>query len=236
MTDPHEGAPTSPFPGVDAVVFDLDDTLIDWWGSVERCLGAFAGPEVISALQAHCREHLWEFRPGSADVWHRNTWALHHHRHDVWPVALAGLDPAERSLLLQRFEDELWVGFFPDTLPALDRLADAVRLAVLSNNQLLPDEVERLRLLDRFELAHAAPPEFPKPHPVPFRRMADALGVPIERCVYVGDSVRTDVLGAHEAGMRAVWLNRWHDAWPERPAGIGMVASLAELPELLSAP
>jgi HAD superfamily hydrolase (TIGR01549 family) len=221
------------WPGIDAVVFDLDDTLIDWWGSIERCVREFADDHVIGALQQHCRTACWEFRPGSNDVWHRNTWALHHHRHEHWPAALAFLDPADRDLLLKRFEEELWVGFFPDTVPTLDALLDDVRLAVLSNNQLLAHEVERLRLHDWFELAVSAPHEAPKPDPRPFLETAAALGLTPDRCIYVGDSVRTDVLGAHGAGMRAVWLNRWHDAWPERDPVIAEITTLADLPALL---
>lgn len=223
----------APLAGTEAVIFDLDDTLIDWWGSIERCLGEFADDEVVAALQQHCRTVCWEFRPGSLDVWHRNTWALHHHRHEHWPAALPSLDPAERDLLLERFEEELWVGFFADTVPTLDVLLDEFRLAVLSNNRQLPGEVERLRLLDWFEVAVSAPADAPKPDPRPFRQVADALGVDPARCVYVGDSVRTDVLGAHGAGMRAVWLNRWLDEWPERPRDIAMVSTLGELPALL---
>lgn len=220
---------------LEAVIFDLDDTLIDWWGSIERCLSEFAGDGVIRSLQEHCRAACWEFRPGSQDVWHRNTWALHHHRHEHWPVALGHLDPGERQLLLKRFEAELWVGFFPDTVPTLDALVGQCRLAVLSNNQHLADEVERLRLGGWFELAVAAPPDRQKPHPGAFTAVADALGLAPAHCAYVGDSVRADVIGALGAGMVPIWLNRWGDAWPDRPVEVIPMASLAELPAVVAA-
>lgn len=218
-----------------AVVFDLDDTLIDWWGSIERCLEGFAEDSVITALQSHCRDELWERRPGSTDVWHRNTWALHARRAEIWPDVLGFVDESTLAALLRRFEEELWVGFFPDVVPVLDMLVDDHRLAILSNNRHLPEEVERLRLGDWFEAFVAADPAALKPSPAAFGGVADALGVRVEDCVYVGDSVRADALGAHGAGMTAVWLNRWGDAWPGRPAEVAEIGKLDELPALLDA-
>lgn len=41
-----------------------------------------------------------------------------------------------------------------------------------------------------------------KPDPRIFHHVADLLGLPPERCVYVGDTVRYDVLGARAAGFQ----------------------------------
>ncbi len=46
-----------------------------------------------------------------------------------------------------------------------------------------------------------------KPAPYAFERLAQALGLPPERCWYVGDNPRGDIGGALSAGMRAVWLD-----------------------------
>lgn len=45
-----------------------------------------------------------------------------------------------------------------------------------------------------------------KPSKVPFEKMAEALGVPAEEILYVGNSHRFDVMGAKNAGMKAAWL------------------------------
>jgi len=217
----------------EAVLFDLDDTLIDWWGSMSRCLGQMADDDVVDALLAYCRSTFWELDPTGRFVWHRNTWALRTRIDEHWPRALPFLDPGDLRLLQKRFVEELWVGFFPDALPTLDSLLDCVRLGVLSNNHLLPDEVERLRLDDWFEVAVHAHPDETKPHRGAFELGAAAMRAPLERCVYVGDSVRADALGAHAAGMTAVWVDRWGDAWPDRPDDIHRIPSLGELPGLL---
>jgi putative hydrolase of the HAD superfamily len=60
--------------------------------------------------------------------------------------------------------------------------------------------------------------------------VVEALGLPPGEIAYVGDSVSADVEGALGAGLRAVWLNRWHDPWP-LPPGVVSIASLSELHE-----
>ena len=47
-----------------------------------------------------------------------------------------------------------------------------------------------------------------------FQRACEALPVPASEAVMVGDTPQTDVQGARQAGLRAVWLNRDHRNWP----------------------
>jgi putative hydrolase of the HAD superfamily len=219
---------------VDAVVFDLDDTLIDWWGSWTTCVASFAGDDVLDALTVHVQERCWHIRPGTpGHIWHRNTWQIFDHRHDLWPQALADRDPAEVAALIEQFEQQLWVGFFAEVIPTLDHLARSHRLAVLSNNSQLPGEADRLGLDSWFEHILVAEP-YAKPDPRAFHLACDTLGVDPGRTWYVGDSIRADALGAAGAGLNAVWVDRFGDPWPDRPAAIHRIADLAELTTLLS--
>ena len=47
-----------------------------------------------------------------------------------------------------------------------------------------------------------------KPAPIMFERGLAALGLAAHEVLHVGDSLRTDVAGAHAAGIRAAWVNR----------------------------
>jgi HAD superfamily hydrolase (TIGR01509 family) len=68
-----------------------------------------------------------------------------------------------------------------------------------------------------------------KPTPQIFRHALDALGVPPESAVFVGDSPREDIRGAQGVGMRAVWVrSREFPLGDARPDGI-----IDALPELL---
>jgi putative hydrolase of the HAD superfamily len=53
-----------------------------------------------------------------------------------------------------------------------------------------------------------------KPEPRIFQSACAALSVPAGQAVMVGDTPETDVQGAHQAGLRTVWLNRDHRDWP----------------------
>ncbi len=52
--------------------------------------------------------------------------------------------------------------------------------------------------------------------------------------VMVGDSLKPDIEGALAAGMRAVLLRRSGEVPPALPAGVQVIRTLAELPDLLS--
>jgi putative hydrolase of the HAD superfamily len=58
-----------------------------------------------------------------------------------------------------------------------------------------------------------------KPDPLPFRKLAEAMGLPPEKILYVGNSFSYDVEGAQSAGMKAAWVCTWKKpgtAWAER--------------------
>jgi putative hydrolase of the HAD superfamily len=216
---------------IDAVLFDLDDTLVDWWGSIRRTVADLAGDDVADDLLAWATEHCWRRRDDVVVV--RSTWKLHEHSDDLWPQALPHLDAGDLRLLLRRFREELWVGFFPDVVPTLDDLADRVPLGVLSNNPYLPQEVQRLRLHDWMEAWVDVPRETMKPHPDAFAKGCAAMGTAPSRTVYVGDSIEMDVEGAAAFGMVSVWLDRWGDPW-DIPPGVHRIGGLDELPALLA--
>jgi putative hydrolase of the HAD superfamily len=217
--------------GVEAVLFDLDDTLVDWWGSIARTARDACGDDVADRLVQWAHANLCRRRDDVVVV--RSPWRLHEYADECWPLALPDLDDDDLRLLQKRFREDLWVGFFPEVVPTLDRLLDRVRMGVLSNNPYLPIEVERLRLRDWMEVAVDVPRELMKPHPEAFARGCAAMGTDPARTAYVGDSIELDVEGALAFGMVAIWLDRWNEPWTP-PAGVHRITSLDELPALLA--
>ena len=70
-----------------------------------------------------------------------------------------------------------------------------------------------------------------KPDPQLFNYAMEKLGVKPEESVMVGDIFAKDVLGAHRAGMHAVWFN--HSIY--RPCHVDMevIRSIREVPEVI---
>jgi HAD superfamily hydrolase (TIGR01509 family) len=73
-----------------------------------------------------------------------------------------------------------------------------------------------------------------KPDPAMIRYVLGRLGVPARSALFVGDKLRTDVLAAKRAGVRAVWLRRGPpDGTDVRPDFV--IQDLRQLPFLLEA-
>ena len=85
----------------------------------------------------------------------------------------------------------------------------------------------RIRTLVSSERAGAR-----KPDALIFELAARELGVPAERCWFVGDHPVNDIQGARAAGMRAIWLAGFH-RWPDDGVATTTIAALSELEPLL---
>jgi len=72
-----------------------------------------------------------------------------------------------------------------------------------------------------------------KPHPHPFQVALERLKVSPTEAVFVGDRVEDDVVGAHAAGMRAVWLRRGASAAEGLFKSNATISALTELPVIL---
>lgn len=100
---------------------------------------------------------------------------------------------------------------YPDTAPALEALRGAgMRLAVISNWDF---SLHRVLLVHNltwyFELVVASLEEgVEKPDSRLFHMVLDKLGVKPANALHVGDDPFDDVLGATQAGMRAILIDR----------------------------
>ncbi|MGA5205921.1 HAD family hydrolase [Streptomyces variegatus] len=228
---------------IQAVVWDVDDTLFDYSTAdrlgmrahltAEGLLDRYDGVE--QAID-HWREitHLqWaRFSAGEA--------TFEDQRRDRVRVFLGrDLTDAEADAWFQRYVthyEEVWA-LFPDVLPVLDALSASHRHAVLSNSSLHVQD-RKLRALgvhDRFEtILCAAELGISKPEAGAFLAACEFLGLPPHQVAYVGDHPEIDGRGAADAGLLSVWIDRGGlYATIDPPVGPHRIASLAELPSLL---
>jgi len=134
-------------------------------------------------------------------------------------VAAPQTERATRALLraFSRPTTELWIWAIAETCAALERLGAAgMPLAVVSNAdgvveqalaiagvcQVGPGEgIDMVTIVDSTKVGAT------KPDPAIFPHALEVLGVAAQRCVYVGDSVRNDVMGARAAGLQPLLLD-----------------------------
>lgn len=162
-----------------------------------------------------------------------------------WALEELGLAPQGRAFepLCRAFEEASHSGrvrMIDGALETLTRLeAAGIGCALICDTGLTPGRVVR-ELLDRHGLlaplrATIFSDEWslPKPHPRVFLAALEALEVPAEEAVHVGDLRRTDVAGARGVGMGTVRIKAAHDDTSALAEADRVAASHAELLSLL---
>ncbi len=139
--------------------------------------------------------------------------------------------------VFRAFEDHRAWRLFPETVSALARLkAQGLELGIISNfDSRLFTVMRGLGIADSFDtvtissLAHAA-----KPAPQIFRMALEKHAIDPEEALHIGDSLRDDIEGATNAGLRALLLDRSsHNVHPI-PTGVVKITSLSEIPDLVA--
>ena len=124
---------------------------------------------------------------------------------------------------------------YPDAVEAIPGVQARWRTGILSNadDDYLNPTLERLGYQFEAVLSSETARAY-KPHPAPFHRIMEMLGVVAGECVYVGDNQFDDVQGANGVGMRTVWVNRNGSPLdPKLPVPDYQVRDLTELPQIL---
>lgn len=138
-----------------------------------------------------------------------------------------GIDGIDRSLGAAIFE-ALRVRIpnsrplFNDVLPTLAELRRrGFLLGVVTNRlwggKVFYEDLHTLGLLNHFDYRHmaiSADLGVRKPHPAIFQHTLNALGIPAEQAVMVGDSLRADIVGAQRLGIFSIWKPK--PEWRER--------------------
>lgn len=213
-----------------AVIFDMDDTLIDWSGRtttwqeltvlhlrpIHRHLNdnGHRTPPIEEFVEFYIREvqTAWERVSGPDWVSPRQDNILYR----VLDKLKVNPEQHNYDALNEMFD---WgpvdgVEVFPDVPEVLQELRQhGVQLGMLTNAaqsiQMRDRELEAYGLRDYFEVRKTAGDiGVLKPHPRPFQATMEAMSVQPDEALYVGDRLHDDVGGAQAAGMRAVWVRR----------------------------
>jgi putative hydrolase of the HAD superfamily len=128
---------------------------------------------------------------------------------------------------------------FPDAEPALRKLAPDHRLGIVSNSSIDHQrrKLDSIGLLTYFGDRLICSDQHGEAKPVPsiFLAGCASLGLQPHEVAYVGDNYTLDAEGAHDAGLRAYWLDRANAGHGRLTRhGIRVIHSLDELPTALS--
>lgn len=196
---------------VEAVIFDLDDTLYP-----ERQFAYSGYAAVASAFSDRLGRSSGELTARMRKLFDSTE------RGRVFNVLLAeaGIRDADALLpsMIETFRFHFpRINLHEDADRAMQRLAVQVRLGIISDGplQMQSNKVAALGAASRVDeviLTDEWGQEYWKPHPRAFEEMSRRLGVPHERCVYVADNPGKDFVAPNAMG--------WHTVFVRRPDGV----------------
>ena len=237
-------------PGVDAVLLDIDDTMVDTRQGFVAGMLAVADvylSHLGASRSAAALEH-WVRDPGGYfAAFTRNELEFDEQRR-LRAVAM------HRDLGGPNLDDELFVAWnrtYEDAfrlawvaLPGAVELLSALVAARLPfgavTNARVDYQVDKLARTGLAALPVLVGTDtlgVGKPDPRVFLHACELLGAPPGRTVYVGNDLPVDAEGAIAAGLLGVWFDRGHDpAAAVAPSRLPVVRSLAELSGWLALP
>jgi putative hydrolase of the HAD superfamily len=190
---------------VEAVLFDLDDTLYE-----ERQF-------VRSGFQA-VASRLAEGGIGPADEVVQRLEYFHHAEGRAQVLqklaAVLNFSPDWIPELVEVFRSHRpTIELPPDTREVLPRLRQRFRLGCVTDGWAAVQHAKVTTLglramLDAVVIADDFGPSHWKPDPFPLLRCCELLGVAPAEAVYVGDNPERDMAGAAQAGMRSIRIRR----------------------------
>lgn len=220
---------------IEAVLFDLDDTLVAYRRSGAELIEiAFetAGVEPVFDLADYYAryEALIDESEDMVDLRERCFVEL---------VTERGYDEALGRELAATYTDErdqTNVRPLQGALEAIDALHGRYPLGLVTNGApgMQRTKLGAVDLDDRFDARVFGGYDVPaKPDPVPVTAVLESLGVAPDRALMVGNSLETDVRAARAAGVPSVWVPDGDEPADPDPAPDYRLDSLAGLPDLL---
>ena len=232
-----------------AICFDLDDTLLETGSlgrAIERVCGVLADetPGLDAARLLKANGEAWDaYWPEVEQSWTLGRLDTASLGLEAWTRTLRACDCDDPGLAT-RARDLAWehqwedMRVFDDVTQVLDSLRRRYPLALITNgaSDLQREKLRRLGIEPYFSaVLISGEAGCCKPDAAVFHLAAENLGVRPEDAWHIGDSPANDVVGAAEAGLTAVWLNRRGAGWPGlEPKPDYEVRSLDDLMSLLA--
>ncbi|MFB9278430.1 HAD family hydrolase [Cohnella cellulosilytica] len=219
---------------IKAILFDLDNTLLDRTRTFERFTNGFIetyfghlkvtrdifdriidldqdGYKDKTELFAELLEELpWKLRPEQSEL-----------------LEFYGREYVNHALLMEQARE------------VVTGLREKYRTGLITNGRsaIQHGKIDRLGIRELFDVILVSEDEgVKKPDRILFDRAATRLQVTPEQCIYIGDHPVNDIGGAANAGMRTIWF-KVNQPWRDEIAAVPLhtITHLSELPGLLQA-
>jgi putative hydrolase of the HAD superfamily len=210
-----------------AIVFDLDNTLVDRDGAVRRLLGRWA--DEVSLEPGLLETILVVDKGGYGD---RESYYRLLHQH------LRQGATEEATLAAYRTELQNEIKAFPGVSSTLESLSRQFVLALLSNGD-PKHQREKLRqsglggFFESDKILIAGDINSRKPNPAVYGKIQSMLKLPMQSILHVGDQWEADIAGPSEAGMQTCWVSGSTFEKATSPNASMVITTILELPGIL---
>eukprot|EP01041_Mallomonas_annulata_P016805 gene16805-34915_t len=225
---------------VKAITLDLDDTLWPVWPTIQRAekalehwLKQHAPATAVLFANASVRDEIRSQLVSTRPELQHNLSALRRES-----IRMALQRSKENPLLAEQafevfFAERNRVVLFDDATLALAFLAARFPVVALSNGNA---DIKTIGIAHYFQASVSAQAfGVAKPDARIFHAAASAAEVSPEQVLHIGDDPGLDVLGALNAGMQTVWLNRPDHAWQHEDRPDLTVTTLTQLCDYMDA-
>ena len=238
---------------VTAVLFDFDDTLIDWsqkkysWeessfihtSNIHNYLSQnghnLPAKELFHQLYQSILKKSW-LRANT--TWESVCFA--NVLQETFTACNLDLNAFDLATIMQVFDWQPMPGVvpYPETITVLQQLRQKEYKIGLITNSMLPMwlrdvELRHYHLLEYFDVRlTSGDVGYIKPHPAIYHAALEKLNTPPEQAIFVGDRPDYDIAGANNAGMISVWMDPPH--LDEKLDGITADYTINNLAQLLS--
>jgi putative hydrolase of the HAD superfamily len=214
-----------------AVFLDVDDTLVDYQhaasSAFHEVLGDGADYDAFFGLDHF--DHYLSGDVGFEDARVQRMAAF------LATCGRDGEDPATLEAARLAALEKYYV-LYDDVLPCISALRDrGLLIGLITNNEAVHQrrKIEAVgldRLVDTTVISGEL--DIAKPDPRIFAHACAQLEVAPHEAMHVGDAPYADALGAHDAGLRAVWLDRT-GANQLAPLAFPVITGLGTVTELI---
>ncbi len=215
---------------IKALIFDLDQTLVDRNTSLHR---------FIELQHEHFQDQMPDIRRSD----YLSAVRLHDQngykpKQELFDKVCQTLNIKNISpdSLIRHYRDHFGfkVVLFPHTREVIEQLSLKYRLGMITNGTDLIQnrKIDASGIRPYFQsILISESAGVAKPDPRIFQLSLQELGLPPEQCLFVGDHPRNDIAPAHAAGMKTVWMR--NDLYTLPPQADYSIDDIRELLEIL---
>lgn len=196
------------------IYFDLDGTLVDYESDACHAFGKARehALESYPHLAGNLTDNVFKRAREATYIQYGDTgipladWYMECMRAVLESADVFDIQLASRMGQLYGLFRNTVLSVFEDALEVVPRLAGSYKLGLISNGS---SKIQKLQIADFITYSvYAREVGHEKPAPEIFHAAAEVAGCSDGEILYVGDGQYTDILGAKNAGIEMVWINR----------------------------